>query len=253
MRTVELTDYFSRLLSIYESEEYADNGLQVHASDEVRKIAFSVDASLSSFERAASLKADILIVHHGLFWGRSAMLRGYMGERVRFLYENNISLYAVHLPLDAHETLGNSAALVSHSGAEIFRWFAGEKGLQLGCVGRFTRTLTWAALIEKLNSVLGNPPVAVVGAPDSENRIHTIGTVTGGGMKFAIEAKAAGAEVFISGEPSHAWYHPVLESGIPCILYGHYATETLGLKKLQEHCANQFNLKTVFINDPTGM
>ena len=253
MDTLQFTEKISSLLSVSDVSDYSDNGLQVHASKNLEKIAFAVDGSLSSFERAASLKADLLIVHHGLFWGRSAMLSGYMGERVRFLFENRLSLYAVHLPLDAHETLGNSAALIQLSGAETTGWFAKEKGLQLGCLGELEETVSWKIFRDRMDSAFGCKPLAAVGEPDPETPIRTVGSVTGGGMRFALEAKSAGADVFISGEPSHAWYHPVLESGIPCLLYGHYATETLGLQRLKEYCDKTFELETVFIEDPTGM
>ena len=253
MHTIELCNYVSELLSVSESADYSDNGLQVHASDKITKIAFCVDASLSSFERAASLKADLLIVHHGLFWGRSAMMSGYMGERVRFLFENNLSLYAVHLPLDAHPTMGNSFSIVDFCGAEICGWFAKEKGLQLGCLGRLIKPMMYSELKSKLNTALNGEPLGVVAEPEPQTLITTVGSVTGGGMRFALEAHAAGADLYISGEPSHAWYHPILETGVPCMLYGHYATETQGLKHLKNHLEEQFSITTVFIDDPTGM
>ena len=253
MKTRELAGVLDAILDTAAVNDYSDNGLQVEAATEAKRVAFAVDASLSTFEKAAALRADFLIVHHGLFWGKAEMLTGYMGERVRFLFEKGISLYAVHLPLDAHPVLGNSAALVTAAGGKTASWFCRERGVSLGCLGRMPAGETWGSLLARLEGVFGGPPVAVVGAPEREYPVGTIGVVTGGGMRYALEAAELGADVYISGEPSHSWYHPVLESNIPCILYGHYATETLGLKRLQEDIAAFHGLETVFIDNPTSM
>ena len=254
MLTVKkISIYMDELLSVPRIADYSNNGLQVEASQSIKKIAFAVDTSLENFKKAADGGADLLVVHHGLFWGQALLITGYVAERMRFLFENNLSLYAVHLPLDVHTELGNSVALAEAAGFTTCNWFAPEKGVNLGCLAAHPEGLPYETVLTNLQRILGSRPTTVI--PDSfkGKLIKKVGTVTGGGMRFGLEAAELGADLYISGESSHAWYHPIMECGIPTILYGHYLSETLGIKRLMEHMSKEKGCETFYIDTPTNM
>lgn len=253
MKLNEICGAFDRLLETEPAGDYGINGLQVDAGRPVSKAAFAVDACMASFERAAEAGAGLLVVHHGLFWGREQAITGDHGRRIRFLLEHGISLYASHLPLDRHPQLGNNAVIAAEAGFTVTGRFAEVKGAPIGCFAESRNGVTYEELLSRLYRLFRSEPRAVVPLDRTPDRVYRIGVVSGGGMGYAREAAAMGAELFISGELSHAEYHPAAEAGLFCLLYGHYTSETPGIRRLCDWTAAELGLETLFIDLPTGM
>jgi len=253
MQLKKIGKWLDERLVIDNIGDYSNNGIQVEAGSEVSKVAFAVDSSLVGFKKAVDAGAELIVVHHGLFWGKLELVRGFYAERLKFLLQNNLSLYAAHLPLDIHPELGNDVCIVEAAGFEVNDWFAPEMGSKIGCAGVHKSGLKLVEVKKNLKEYLGNDPVATILAEDDEMLVRSVGTVTGGGLKYGIQAATYGVDLFITGEMSHAWYHPILEVGLPTLMYGHYSTEKTGIKRLQDDLAKQLNLPTVFIDIPTGM
>ena len=249
----KLDIFFRSLLDIdgFLTADNSLNGLQVgNDGREIGKIAFAVDASLESFKRAAEAGAGMLFVHHGLFWGDSPRLEGVHRERIKFLLDNNLCLYGVHLPLDQHPVLGNNAVLAKLLGIEEPEPFGLYHGRKIGYKGRLSSPLTNEEACRRI-SFCDRPPLAVYLFGKDENR--TAGVVSGGAAEECLQALEEGLDLFITGEPSHSYYHYALEGKLNYIAGGHYSTEVWGVRSIMEETANQLNIDTEFIDIPTGL
>jgi len=254
MLTVRKLDGFFRDLLDIEGFKDADsslNGLQVdNDGSEFGKIAFAVDACMEAFRRAAEAGAGLLFVHHGLFWGKPLKLEGNHRERLKFLLDNNLALYAVHLPLDQHPTLGNNAALAEMLGIKAPEPFGSYHGRKIGYKGNLSRALTVEEAAEKIR-YMERPPLGVFPFGKKENL--TCGIISGGAASEAFQALEEGLDLYVSGEISHAVYHHALESRLNIIAGGHYSTEVWGVRRVMEECANQLGIDAEFIDAPTGL
>ena len=226
------------------------NGLQVEGSKNVTKIALAVDASDRSIRRAARAGADLLTVHHGLFWGEAKPITGVTAARIRLLMENGISLYAAHLPLDCHPEIGNNAALARLLELEKPVPFGIHRGVKIGLRGTLARHISPQHLARKIRNFLQSE---VKIFPFGPPRIRKIGIVSGGGAFLAPDAADAGCDALLTGEPSHTSYHIARESKLNLICAGHYATETLGLRSLGTLLRRELGLPVKFIDVPTGL
>ena len=252
MKLESLVQYLDDYLRVQDVPDYANavNGLQVGGRDEVSTIVTAVDASEASIRAAVHAGAELLLVHHGLFWGGVEPIVGRHFRRIEALISGGTALYSCHLPLDAHSEIGNSALLASCLDVDIAGGLGEYKGAQVGCWGTLTEPLGPAALRDRLCRALGSPVTAIPGGPE---RIETIGVVTGGGGSFIREAAERGLHAFVTGEGSHQHYFDATELGIHVFLGGHYATETFGVRALGEHVAERFGLSCSFIDQPTGL
>ncbi len=253
MQLVELDALFRDLMRLEDvaSIDPSLNGLQVsrHRS-EVTRVAFAVDACMETFRRAAQQQADLLFVHHGIFWGRETRLTGAHYERIRFLIENDLALYAVHLPLDMHPEFGNNAGMAAALGLNEVRPFGTFKGQQVGCAG----TLSEPRTIEQITQTLFGGTEQVLGLlPFGPRDVRTVGLVSGGAPHEVEEAIAERLDLYITGDAAHTVYHRALETGINVIFGGHYLTETWGVRLLAERLAAQTDVETLFIDLPTGL
>lgn len=250
MQRDELVKYLDDLLRIKAIEDSSNNGLQVEGAAQVRRLAFAVDASLAAFEGARAAGAQMLVVHHGLFWGQPLMVTGTHRRRLGMLIDAEISLYAAHLPLDFHPELGNNVTLARWLGLAGVEPFGDYKGQPAGYAGRLPEALTVDDLAARVEAALGEPvsKVWAFGRPT----VETMGIISGGAARFVDQAAAAGLDAFLTGEISHGAFHEARELGVNVIFGGHYATETVGLKALAEHLAAQFGLETTFLDLPTG-
>lgn len=246
-----LIDYLDEYLRIREIEDKSRNGLQIEGPDEVRMVAFAVDGCQASFVRAVAEGAQLLIVHHGLFWSDPLCLVGPHFRRVKTLIEGDCGLYAAHLPLDAHPEVGNNAQMARLLGLEERKPFGEYHGLEIGFAGRLDRPLDISTLIGRLVEALGRPPIRVLDYGPEE--IERVGCVSGGAASMVDQVAEAGLDAYITGETSHTFFHQVVERQLNVFFAGHYATETLGVKALARHLEGQFNLDTVFFDIPTGM
>ncbi len=252
MKTESLLEYVDGLLATPAHPDYpqAFNGLQVAGPSEVRVIATAVDASLAAIERASGAGADLLMVHHGLFWDGAAPITGRRYRRVRALIESGIGLYGSHLPLDSHATLGNCVLLLRALDVEPKGRIGSYQGTDLGWWGELATPVTPDQLENALSAVLGGPVQSLPGGPD---QIQSVGVVTGAGGSFIGEAAAMGLDAFVTGEAAHHHYFDADEFGIHVLLGGHYRTETLGIHALGDHLAERFSLTSHFLELPTGL
>jgi len=237
MRTKEIGDY-----------DGAVNGLQVQNSGVVTKIAAAVDASFATAKLAVTAKADLMIVHHGLFWSPSHTWTGKKYELLQLLIENNLAVYSSHLPLDAHPKLGNNAQLCAALGLRNLKPFFLSHGKPIGFQSqtRISRT----ELAVKLERATGAKPQII---PGGKNVCEKIGVVTGGAGGELKMAAAEGVDTFITGEGPHWTFAVAEELGLNVFYGGHYATEIFGVKALAAEISRKFKVPWQFLDHPTGL
>jgi dinuclear metal center YbgI/SA1388 family protein len=240
---------FDALLQPQLFKDYGPNGLQVEGRTEVRKIVSGVTASQALIDAAIAEDADAIFVHHGLFWrGYEGRVTGWMRKRLGALIEANVSLFAYHLPLDAHPTLGNNAQLAKQLGFVPFEGAAGRFGEQnLGFLGHWPahpNGCTNQDLAEVISSDLHRPSVQLF----RQGPIRKIAWCTGGAQGYFEAAIAAGADAFITGEISEPQTHYAREANVAYFACGHHATERYGAPAVAEHVAAQFGIAHRFID-----
>lgn len=226
----------------------SNNGLQVQGAAEVTRIAFAVDACMASFKAAAKARAQLLIVHHGLFWSEHLQITGAHYTRVKALLDAGIGLYASHIPLDAHAEVGNNIQLARMAGLTNIQPWGAYKGTTIGFIGDLPKPLDVRALNRRMEKHIGKG-----NRVQGDGPARRVAVCSGFGVTLLNDALAAGADTLITGETSHQWFHPVAEQPLKVIFGGHYNTETVGLKALAAHLTAQFGIDTVFIDLPTGL
>ncbi len=245
-----IVKHCDRELRINEIADYDDahNGLQVENGGKVHRIAAAVDASLATIGKAADMGANLMVVHHGLFWNPQHPWIGKKRDLITALIENDMAIYSAHLPLDIHPRLGNNAGLCKALKFTRPKPFFEEKGTPIGL--RITTRLRRDVLANRLKSVLGAPPVLLSGGP---LECRKIGIVTGGAGSSLAQAATEGVDTFITGEGPH-WTGALAEElGINVFYGGHYATETFGAMALATHLSKKFKLPWEFIDHPTRL
>ncbi|AEF84736.1 conserved hypothetical protein [Treponema primitia ZAS-2] len=253
MTTRILDAYFRRILDIggFAPVDSSLNGLQVdNDGAEIRKIAFAVDATLESFQRAADAGAGLLFVHHGLFWGKPLGVEGVHRGRIKFLLDHNLALYGVHLPLDQHPALGNNAALAALLGIETPEPFGEYHGRKIGYKGKLAKSLTIEEAVKRI-SFKDRPPLGVYPFGKKENQSCAV--ISGGAAHEALQAIDEEVDLYVTGEAAHEIYHQALEGRLNMIAGGHYSTEVWGVRRVMENCAAELNIEVEFIDAPTGL
>jgi dinuclear metal center YbgI/SA1388 family protein len=226
------------------------NGIQVGCSRQIRKAAFAVDACAESIRRAAAGGADILFVHHGMFWGKPERIEGPLRERLSLLLEANLGLYACHLPLDMHPVVGNNAVLADLLSLGERKPFGSYHGVEIGVSGRFPEALSLDEIVARILPDLSKPRLLI---PSGKDKMSTAAIVSGGAPFEALQAFGKDIDVFITGEPSHSIYHLLVEAGLDFIAAGHYATEVWGVKAVAAKVSAELGVDTFFIDLPTGL
>ncbi|MBN1411737.1 MAG: Nif3-like dinuclear metal center hexameric protein [Spirochaetales bacterium] len=228
------------------------NGLQVSRKNhELKKIAFAVDASMESFKRAKNEGADLLFVHHGLLWKKQQAVTGNFYHRLAFLIQNDLALYAVHLPLDLHPDLGNNIGIARALSLGEIEPFGQHNGIKIGFKGRFPAGKRLEEIVDLLYGRSRQSGVHTL--PFGSELIRTVGIVSGGDSKSALQAIGEGLDLFITGDASHEIYHDCLEAGLNVLFGGHYLTEVWGIKQVAEKTKKETDLETVVIDIPTGL
>jgi len=245
----KVIQFLDETLDIHAIQDRSQNGLQVANSGVIKKIGVAVDASLATFQAAAAQGVDFLLVHHGLFWGQSENITGPLYHRIKFLIDHDIALYAAHLPLDLHDTLGNNAQIVQRMGWDDDGPFGLYHGTPIGRAASPNTAVDREALCTGIGARLEVDPVLW---PFGPQEIQRVAVVSGGGLGQMKEAAEAGFDLLFTGEPSHASYWPASELGINVIFGGHYATEIWGVKATGELLSERFGFDSVFIDLPTG-
>ncbi|HWX75080.1 MAG TPA: Nif3-like dinuclear metal center hexameric protein [Solirubrobacteraceae bacterium] len=245
----EILQEVDRLLAPERFEDHGPNGLQVPGPSEVRSLATGVSAHAELFELAAAEGVELLVVHHGLFWGEGfEVIDESLKRRLQLLFDAGIGLAAYHLPLDAHPEIGNNALIASALGAHELSRFAPHRGEPIGILARFPGdVLTATELFALVRGVTEREPLVLDYGPE---RISTLAIVSGAGSDFLPDAAAAGAQAFLTGEPAERAMAIARESRLLFIAAGHYATETFGIRRLGEHLAERFGLRHAFLDVP---
>jgi dinuclear metal center YbgI/SA1388 family protein len=235
----------------FSGTDAALNGLQVaNQKDRVEKVAFAVDACLESIRRASEWEADLLFVHHGLFWGKPLAVTGGHYQRLRALIQADLALYAAHLPLDMHPELGNNAGLARRIGLQQLQPFGEHRGTKIGYKGTLPEPMSLEQIVR---ACCGTNEREITALPFGPEAISTVGIVSGGAAGDALQAIEEELELFITGDASHEIYHNCLEGRINVIFAGHYLSETSGVMQLAEKLEKETDLQTRFFDIPTGL
>lgn len=253
MNSEELDIYFREILNmdIVAGIDPSMNGFQVdQGKKQIFKVAFAVDASMETFKRAVKYNADVLFVHHGLFWGFPIPVRNSHYERISFLIKNNLSLYAAHLPLDLNPVIGNNYGMAQKLKLEMIQPFGSYKGIKIGVTGTFSKEKSIDEILELLDT--DKTDVLKI-LPFGKNMISSVAIISGGGTREISQAMDQNIDLYITGDLSHETYHTCLEGNINMISAGHYFTETFGPKLLSEKLNEDKNIETFFIDVPTGL
>ena len=250
MELTALASYLDGYLRVADVPDapHAVNGLQVANAGTVSRVAAAVDLCEATVRMAAEQGADLLLVHHGLFWRGLQPLTGRAHRRVAGLIAQNIALYSAHLPLDLHPEVGNNAVLARQLGLSLRGEFGEEYGVRIGVWGEVE--VTRHALERQLAALTGSPPRLLAFGPE---RVRRVGVVTGAAGSMIPQAAAAGLDTFVTGEGPHHTYFDAEELKVNVYYAGHYATETVGVKALAEHLHERFHLPWTFLDHPTGL
>ncbi|MFI0348276.1 MAG: Nif3-like dinuclear metal center hexameric protein [Chthoniobacterales bacterium] len=251
MLLTTITTYLDTLLNtaLVSDHSNAKNGLQLANNGNVTRIVVAVDACQAVIEEAIEQKADLLIVHHGLFWQGLQPLTGAFYKKIKLAMDHNLAIYSSHIPLDLHPTIGNNVllacALTLYELRPALRW----QGESIGVKGS-TKPITRDKFLKKVGTVVEGP---IHLAPGGPSIIKKVLIVTGGAGSEVAAAFAEGVDTFVTGEGPHWSYTTAEELGINLIYAGHYATETFGVKALGEMLSKKFQLAWSFIHHPTGL
>jgi len=245
VQLAELVGWMDETLAAQSFHDYGPNGLQVVGADQVARICSAVSVSLEVIEQAAEEGAEVLLVHHGLFWeGTDPRIGRLERRRLEALFAHDLSLVAYHLPLDAHATLGNNAQLATMLGLADVLPFGEHRGVMLGCQGTLPKALGVATLATTLGTLLGSDPVVFSGG---DHPVRQLGIVSGGAADDIRQAAEAGLDAFVTGEPREDSAYLARELGVHLIAAGHNATETVGVQALAAAAAERFGLSTTFL------
>lgn len=243
----EILAYLQETLRVGDFRDYGPQGLQVEGRPEVRKVVSGVSGSVALFERAADAGADLIIVHHGIFWEReSRVVRGGLKRRLELLLEHQMTLAGYHLCLDAHSEWGNNVLAARGLELENIRPWGEYQGKPIGYRGDW-EGLPIAAAVERVNALYGSRALEFLYGPE---RVRTVGIISGGAQDQVREAIRDGLDLYITGEASEFVMHTAREGAIHFLGAGHYNTERLGIRAVGEHLAQRYGIEHEFIDLP---
>jgi dinuclear metal center YbgI/SA1388 family protein len=247
----ELVEFLDDYLEVSRVPDYpgAWNGLQVACRSPIESVCVATDACQATIDQAAGEGAQLLIVHHGLFWGEPLPVTGRSYRRLKSLMEADMALYSSHLPLDVHPEVGNNVLLARQLGLDTEGTFGRWSDLEgLG---------VWAAtdlplrdFVARVEAACGVEPKLIPGGPE---HVRRVGIATGSAGSLIEQAHEEGLDTFVTGEGSHHTYHEATEIGLNVVYAGHYATETAGVRALGGLLSDRYGLDCRFVDHPTGM
>ncbi len=251
-KRTEIVKFLDNYLKIAEIQDNSLNGLQVEGKDNVKKIALAVDACQYIFEKAQSLGAGMLIVHHGLFWkDTDPRIVSITKKRIKTLLKSDISLYSAHLPLDLHPEVGNNACMAKLLNLKDLEPFGSYHSVNCGCYGKLNRNYSLNDFLKLVEQKIAKIKIKHL---FGKKRIKTVGIVSGGGAFAVNEINKLNIDILISGEQQHMYYNPTKEQGANAIYLGHYDTETFGVKAIGNRLKKKFkSIDTFFIDNPTDL
>lgn len=245
---VTLLDSTLRITDIRDAS-VALNGLQVENNGQVTKVAMAVDGSQKTIEDAIAAGADLLLLHHGIYWSGLRPMTGWWKKKICTCLDHNLAIYAAHLPLDLHPELGNNAGLARGLGLAEVQPEVDYHGTLIGLSGTFAGTV--GELKERFASLTGSPVTGYIA--DAAAPAGRVAICSGGAGDEIYQVQAKGYTCYLTGEENHWVRNAAEDMGINMMFAGHYATETFGVKSLGALLAEQFGLPTVFIDNPTHM
>ncbi len=247
-----LTHYLEDLLANQTiPNDKSNNGLQIEGKSTVANVIGGVDACLELYQKAIEKSADYIIVHHGESWGEGIkVFTGLVASRFRLLFQSEISLYASHLPLDAHRELGHNAQIAKAINLLNWTWFAKYADVEIGVYGELPQLLTSLELATILNHKLTTQSRVY---DFTDRKIKRIGIISGSGLSAIYNCKQLGIDCLITGEGDHTYYHIIKELGMTVITCGHYKTEVPGVIAVLEKIEKQFGINCEFIDIPTDL
>lgn len=250
MKLFDLAGYLDDYLRVRDVPDDAEamNGLQVENGGEVTRVAVAVDACEAVILDAVRQRADLLLVHHGLFWGPRSPVTGRTYRKLAGLVRGGVAVYSAHLPLDVHPEVGNNAVLARLLGVPVGGTWGDYRGASIGILGNLA--VERDEIVRRIQQQLGVTPKLIAAGPA---RTARIGVITGAGGSMIRQAHAAGIDTFVTGEGAHHTYFDAEELGVNVFFAGHYATETVGVRALGEHLAERFALPWTFLDHPTGL
>jgi len=250
-KLADIVSYLSESLRISEFPDSSLNGLQLEGSVEVDTVGLAVDAGASVIADAISKQVDLLIVHHGIFWSKPLAIVGSLKKTFEQAINSGLSIFAAHLPLDAHKDWGNNFTLARFLELSELQTSFPYNGVNIGCKGQNVKRTSLQEMSEKLKKLPGFSGECKV-LPFGSSIPQSVGIVTGSGADALYSMKALGVDTLISGEGKQFAYHFAKDNGLNAIFAGHYATETVGVIETGKALENKFGIKTIFIDQPTG-
>jgi dinuclear metal center YbgI/SA1388 family protein len=242
----QLTSWLDGYLNVADFKDWSNNGLQVEGNSVVTRVAASVDTSLRSIEDAVASGANLMVVHHGLFWNKPMMVTGPHRRRLQAALDAGLSIYAAHLPLDAHPEIGNNAMIALALSVQNV-----QPAFGIGRMGELPYELTLQDFAERVQKLTGE--ICLVHGGGGGTGVHKLGIVSGSGADFIEEAARLGLDTLLTGEPEHKHFHDAFELGINVVYAGHYETEVFGVRALAAKLEDQFGLPWQYLHLPTGL
>jgi dinuclear metal center YbgI/SA1388 family protein len=243
-----IVSLLDKTLKTSEISDRSVNGLQVEGADKIMKIGLAVDACLEAYKLAQKKGCQMIIVHHGIIWEGIKSITGPLYKQIEFLVRNNINLYASHLPLDCHPTLGNNIQIAKALGLTNIQPFGTYRGIKIGFEGYLKTAASVKSISDLVKRKFGGP---VSSLPFGPQKIRRVAIVSGGGSSSIPEAIEKKIDLYITGESSHENHHAALEGNLNVIYGGHYHTEKAGVQAVGKFLSNKFGVETEFLDIPT--
>ncbi|AWT35271.1 GTP cyclohydrolase 1 type 2 [Deinococcus arenae] len=246
-----LVRWLNEYLNVTAFQDPSLNGLQIEGTGTVRRVAVAVDSSLKTIQHAADSGADLLITHHGLFWGDPLALSGPHRERVRTALMADLNLYVSHIPLDAHPVVGNNAMIAQALTLQHTEPFGEWAGGKIGIAGELPFEQSLQDFADRVQKLTGE--ICLVHGGGRSPTVRRLGVLSGSGAGSIAEAAAMGLDTLLTGEPEHKHFHDAFEYGVNVIYAGHYETEVFGVRALAARLEDEFGLAWQFLHHPTGL
>jgi dinuclear metal center YbgI/SA1388 family protein len=243
----KIVSFLNSYFDIKNIKDSSQNGLQCEGSNTVKKVVFGVSISLKFIEKAIKEKANMIIVHHGLLWGRSNIFKGPYKKKLQLLFKNNINLLAYHLPLDKHNKIGNNAQIINYFGAKRIKSFGTYDGETIGFKGTFNKQKPLYEIIKTISDKLNSKVLCLEFGPE---KIKTLGVISGGAQSMFNQAIDENLDLYITGEISEFVQEMARENNINFISAGHYNSEKPGIWALEKLIKSKFKVETKFIDIP---
>lgn len=246
----DLVAWLNEYLQIVRFKDPSLNGLQIEGVDTIRRIAASVDTSARTLQHAADSGADLLLVHHGLFWGKPLAVTGPHAQRLRIALSAGLNLYAAHIPLDTHPEVGNNAMMARALSLQHLRPFGDWAGEKIGLAGELPFPQSLQDFADRIQKLTGEICLVHGGG---QPQVRALGILSGEGAGSVAEAAAMGLDTVLTGEPAHKHFHDSFEYGVNVVFAGHYETEVFGVRALAAKIEDTFGIPWQFLHHPTGL